>query len=249
MSARVAVHLLAYHTDFGTVLDACRELDELGADIIFVPDHFFPPYGDTHGKQFEGLTTLTAIAAVTERAELGGLVFCNAYRNPELLVDAHRTVDHIAGGRVILGVGAGWMQKDFEEYGYAYGTVGDRLSGLRRDLPRMTARLARLNPPPLREMPFLIGGSGPNVTLRLVAEHADAWNSFGPPSTFRHKNQVLDEWCADVGRDPAEIERTVAISPDEIGALDAFVDAGAEHVIVMTVQPYDLDPVRRILDT
>jgi alkanesulfonate monooxygenase SsuD/methylene tetrahydromethanopterin reductase-like flavin-dependent oxidoreductase (luciferase family) len=97
-------------------------------------------------------------------------------------------------------------------------------------------------------MPILIGGGGERVTLRLVAEHADAWNSFGPAASFRHKNQVLDEWCADVGRDPADIERTVAISPDEIGALDEYRDAGAEHVIVMMAPPYDLDPVRQILE-
>jgi alkanesulfonate monooxygenase SsuD/methylene tetrahydromethanopterin reductase-like flavin-dependent oxidoreductase (luciferase family) len=108
------------------------------------------------------------------------------------------------------------------------------------------ARLAELRPPADR-MPILIGGSGERVTLRLVAEHADAWNTFGPPAQFRRKSEVLDDWCADVGRDPAEIERTVAIRPDEVGSVDAYVDAGAQHVIVMMGPPYDLDPVRQLL--
>src|SRR5262249_1201035 len=113
-------------------------------------------------------------------------------------------------------------------------------------LPVIKARLAALRPP-AAALPILVAGAGELVTLRRAAEHADAWNTFGPPAIFRRKNQVLDEWCADVGRDPAAIERTVAIRPDEVGALDTYVDAGADHVIVMTAAPYDLEPVRRAL--
>jgi alkanesulfonate monooxygenase SsuD/methylene tetrahydromethanopterin reductase-like flavin-dependent oxidoreductase (luciferase family) len=108
------------------------------------------------------------------------------------------------------------------------------------------ARLAELRPPS-ENMPILIGGGGEQVTLRLVAEHANAWNGFGPPASFRRKNEVLDDWCANVGRDPAAIERTVAIRPNEVSTVDAYLDAGAQHVIVMTSAPYDLDPVRQLL--
>jgi alkanesulfonate monooxygenase SsuD/methylene tetrahydromethanopterin reductase-like flavin-dependent oxidoreductase (luciferase family) len=157
-----------------------------------------------------------------------------------------RTIHLVSGERFILGIGSGWFERDFREYGYEFGTAASRLRALAHGLPVIKARLAELRPP-AENMPILIGGSGERVTLRLVAEHADAWNTFGPPAQFRRKSEVLDDWCADVGRDPAEIERTVAIRPDEVGSVDAYVDAGAQHVIVMMGPPYDLDPVRQLL--
>jgi alkanesulfonate monooxygenase SsuD/methylene tetrahydromethanopterin reductase-like flavin-dependent oxidoreductase (luciferase family) len=102
-------------------------------------------------------------------------------------------------------------------------------------------------PGPAGALPILVGGGGEKVTLRLVAEHADAWNTFGPVETFAHKNQVLDEWCDRVGRDPKAVERTVAISPLEIGDADKYVDAGASHLIVMLGHPYDLSSVEALL--
>jgi alkanesulfonate monooxygenase SsuD/methylene tetrahydromethanopterin reductase-like flavin-dependent oxidoreductase (luciferase family) len=97
-------------------------------------------------------------------------------------------------------------------------------------------------------LPILIGGSGEKVTLRLVAEHADAWNTFGPPANFAHKNRVLDEWCARANRNPRHVERTVAINANEVDDWQAYADAGADHLIVMAGPPFDLDPVRRLLD-
>jgi len=175
------------------------------------------------------------------------LVTCNSYRNAELLADMARTADHVSGGRMYLGIGAGWFERDYTEYGYEFGTAINRLHKLRDDLPRLKSRLARLNPAPIGELPLLIGGSGEKVTLKLTAEHADAWNSFGPPETFAHKNSVLDRWCAEIGRDPNEIERTVAISPGDVDDLDAYLDAGATHVIVMTGHPYDLGAVEALI--
>src|SRR3954469_1518191 len=122
---------------------------------------------------------MASLAEVTERAQIGALVVCNSYRNPELLADAHRTIDHISGGRCILGIGSGWFEKDFDEYGYEFGTKAGRLKLLRQALPRIEKPLARLTPPPQHKIPILIGGSGPKVTLKLVAKHADAWHSFG----------------------------------------------------------------------
>ena len=117
------------------------------------------------------------------------------------------------GGRVILGIGAGWFQRDYDEYGYEFGTGLDQVASLGgRDPADQRHGLSKLNPPPLGPMPLLIGGSGEKVTLRIVAEHADMWNGFGPPENYAKKNAILTEWCQKVGRDPAAVERTVLIA-------------------------------------
>jgi probable F420-dependent oxidoreductase len=229
-----------------------READAMGVDSIWTWDHFFPLYDGPDGPHFEGWTLLAAMACDTEHAEFGMMVTANSYRNPDLLADMARTVDHLSGGRLILGIGAGWFARDYEEYGYEFGTKADRLRALEAALPRIEARLAALDPPPVRSpLPILIGGSGEKVTLRLVAEHADAWNSFGPPETFAAKNAVLDEWCERVGRDPAAIERTVLIEVDEIERFEEFLEAGVQHVVVELgtsgETPFDLGPVSRLM--
>ncbi len=170
---------------------AWREAEGMGVDSIFCWDHFYPLYDDPDGKHFEGISTLSALACETTQPQVGALVICNAYRNPELLADAHRTIDHISGGRAILGIGAGWFQRDFDEYGYEFGTAPDRLRALSEALPRIKSRLAKLNPPPLGKLPILIGGSGPKVTLKLVAQYADIWHSFGDAEAYKTKNDIL----------------------------------------------------------
>lgn len=249
---RIGIQVQPQHADFDAMRRAWREAEQLGVDTIFCWDHFHPLYGDPDGKHFEGITTLAALAQVTERAQIGGLVFCNSYRNPELLADAHRTIDHISGGRAIFGVGAGWFQRDYDEYGYEFGTAPDRLRALRAALPRIRERLGKLNPPPLGPLPLLIGGAGERVTLRLVALHADMWHGFGGAETYRHKNEILLGHCAEVGRDPAEIERTWAIPPDDVGRADELVAEGVEHLIVGIGGSedgggYDLAPLRELV--
>jgi alkanesulfonate monooxygenase SsuD/methylene tetrahydromethanopterin reductase-like flavin-dependent oxidoreductase (luciferase family) len=128
-----------------------------------------------------------------------------------------RTIDHISGGRFVLGIGSGWVQHDYDEYGYEFGTAGSRLRDLDRALPIIKARWQKLNPPPLRRIPILIGGSGEKVTLRIVAEQADEWHTFGNPDTLTHKSRVLDDWCERVGRDPKEIVRSTTISSQSRG--------------------------------
>jgi len=245
---RIGVQLQPQHAEYAAIRRAAAEAEEIGVDIVFNWDHFYPLYGQPDGAHFECWTMLGAWAEATSRVEIGALVTCNSYRNPQLLADMARTVDHISGGRLILGIGSGWFERDYDEYGYEFGTAIERLHKLRDALPRIKDRLGKLTPGPVGPLPILIGGSGEKVTLRLVAEHADGWNAFGPPESFAAKGAILDEWCAKVGRDPKAIERTVAIRPDEIDKLDDYVAAGADHLIVMLGSPFDLDPVSRLLD-
>ena len=244
---RVGVQLHPQATTIDELRAAWRAADALGVDSIWTWDHFYPLYGDPDAAHFEAWSLLSAMAVDTQHARLGLLVGCNSYRNPDLLADIARTVDHLSDGRLYLGIGSGWFERDYDEYGYEFGTAGERLRALGEALPRIKARLAKLNPGPVGPMPILIGGGGEKVTLRLVAEHADAWNTFGPPASFAHKNAVLDQWCAEIGRDPGDIERTVGVGAHEVDNAEEFLDAGATHLIVMTGHPYDLAPVERLL--
>lgn len=242
---RIALQLQPQHAEYRTIRDAVVGGEEMGVDVIFNWDHFFPLSGDPDGKHFEGWTMLGSWAEVTERVEIGALVTCNSYRNPELLADMARTVDHASGGRLILGIGAGWFEKDYDEYGYEFGTAGWRLADLRQALPRIEERLSKLNPPPTRDIPILIGGGGEKKTLRYTAQHADIWHGFGQPEVIRHKNQVLDAHCAEVGRDPSEIERSSGANATRIELADALVDAGSS-IITLGLDgrsDFDLSPV------
>ena len=189
------------------------------------------------------------MAEVTERVEIGCLVAANSYRNPNLLADMARTLDHISGGRFILGIGSGWNQRDYEEYGYEFGTAASRLRDLDRDMPVIVDRLARLNPPPVQSsFPILIGGGGEKVTLRIVAQHATIWNGQGEPEVVGRKNRILDEWCAKVGRDPQEIERSAQVSGAQLDKLDAYLAEGITHFIGSAGGPdYDLAPLRKLI--
>ena len=246
---RIAVGLQPQHADYDQIRDAAVRADEMGVDIIYNWDHFFPLGSDPAGKHYECWTMLASWAEVTQHAEIGPLVSAVGYRNPELLADMARTVDNISEGRLILGLGAGWFEKDYDEYGYEFGTKGSRLADLESALPRIEARLGKLNPQPTRKIPILIGGGGEKKTLRYTARHADVWHGFGKPDVIRHKNHILDEWCEVEGRDPAEIERSCGGNPTNPGAGDAYVEAGATQITLGFDgrSGYDLSPVREWL--
>jgi probable F420-dependent oxidoreductase len=209
---RVGVQLKPQHADYAAIRRAVQEAEDLGADVVFGWDHFFPLYGDPDGKHFECWTMLGAWAEQTSRVRLGTLVTCNSFRNPELLADMARTVDHISGGRVILGIGAGWLERDYLEYGYDFGDAASRIKSLGEALPRIERRWAKLNPAPANKIPVLIGGAGERRTLRIVARHADIWHTFGDLETLRRKSRVLGQHCAEIGRDPAEIEHAADVA-------------------------------------
>ena len=245
---RVGVQLQPQGTTVDDLRRGWRAADELGVDSLWLWDHFFPLYGDPDGAHFEAWTLLAAMAVETQHARIGTLVTGNSYRNPDLLTDMARTVDHLSGGRAVLGIGAGWAERDYDEYGYEFGTPGSRLRDLEAALQRIRERRARLVPPPLGDLPILIGGGGEKVTLRLVAEHADAWNYFPPLDNWARKNALLDEWCAKVGREPSAIERTVHLSaPPSADEVDAWLDAGATHLVVGRSHPFDLEPIGRLM--
>ena len=247
---KVGVQLHPQRVSYAAYAEAVKATEALGVDTIWNWDHFFPLYGEGDGEHFEGWTLLTAIAMLTSRAEIGTLVTCNSYRKPALLTQMANTVDHISGGRLILGIGAGWFEKDYVEFGYEFGTAGSRLRDLGEALPIIKERMRAELPPPVRNrIPIMIGGGGEKVTLKLIAMHADLWNGFGPPEEWTRKNRILDNWCAEVGRDPAEIERTVSITrEDDIeDSLDAYAEAGCKHLILMSAVPPNYDRVNALL--
>lgn len=215
---RIAAQLHPQQGAWADLRAAALRSEQLGYDIVYTWDHFFPLYGDRDGAHFECWSILAALAEATSTVEIGPLVACNSYRNPQLLADIVRTVDHISGGRVINGIGAGWKERDYREYGYEFGTIGSRLGALEAAVPVMLDRLGKLNPPPLRRVPLLIAGVGEQRTLRLVARYADGWHAMFPdhPEELVPKVAALGRWCAEIGRDPTEIEWGLGVEPEDL---------------------------------
>lgn len=246
---RVGIQLHPQHTTYASIAEAARRADDMGVDSIWVWDHFFPLYGDPNGNHFEAYTLLAALAVQTQHAELGIMVTCNSYRNPNLLADMIRTIDHISNGRAILGIGSGWFKRDYQEYGYKFGTAIGRLKALAAALPVIQERLRKLTPPPVRQpLPILIGGGGEKVTLRLVARYATMWNVIAEPEAVRRKNELLNHYCQEINRNPAEIERSVVIlDKDPRQRLSAFVEAGMTHLILGTGEPWNFAGLEKLV--
>ena len=246
---RVGVQLHPQHATYEDYAEAVRRAEEIGVDTIFNWDHFFPLYGDPQGNHFEGWTLLTAMATLTKRARIGCLVTCNTYRNPALVADMAKTVDHISGGRLILGMGAGWFERDYKEYGYDFGTAGSRLAALEEALPIIKHRWEVDVPKPIQQpIPILVGGGGEQKTLRITAKYADIWHGFGDAETLAHKLEVLDGWCKEIGRNPAEIERSAGTNADATDAQrDAVLKAGVTHLILGMQTPWDFAAIERLV--
>ena len=214
-------------TDWPSLRDACLAVERAGWDSLFLDDHLLADEGDPDDPKLEGWSTLAAVAALTHRLRLGLLVGANTFRNPGLTAKLATTLDHVSGGRAILGLGGGWFEREHEAFGIDFGSgFGERLDRLdesvgliRRLLDgesvthqgrfyEMRDALCRPRPVQAR-LPILIGGSGPRKTLRTTAAYADIWNAYGQPDAIAAHDAVLRAHCRDLGRDEREIARTV----------------------------------------
>ena len=210
------------------LLALARHVESTGWDGFWLADHFMPDEGDVSEPVHEVFTCLTAVAAVVPRLRIGSMVASNTYRHPAVLAKMAASLDHVSGGRLVLGIGSGWQENEHRAYGLEFSTVMGRLRRLEEACQVIKALLgqrrtnfkgkhyhledAPLEPKPVqRSLPLLIGGGGEKVTLRITARYADEWNVWGDVETFIHKSAVLDRHCADVGRNQADIERNVAV--------------------------------------
>jgi F420-dependent oxidoreductase-like protein len=222
-----------------------QRAEELGFDSVWDCDHYQQPSRPT-GPYFEGWTLLAGLAAVTKTIRLGNLVSCNTFRHPALLAKEAITVDHISNGRLDFGLGAGWFVEEHQRFGLGWPPPAELVerfregveicdSMFRNELTTYRGKYYQLEEAPCRPRPiqqprprFMLGGHRPRM-LRIVAEYADAWNSFGTTEELRERNQILDEQCAALGRDPSTISRSLygwaSIMPyDPWSSVDAFHD-------------------------
>ncbi len=207
------------------VLELARHVERTGWDGIWYADHFMPNAEDTSAPWPEAWVTLSALGAQVPRLRIGTLVAGNTYRQPAVLAKMAATLDHITGGRVVLGLGSGWQENEHQQYGIPFHTVAERLKRLDEacqvikllyretsaDFDGAYYQLsgATLEPKPVQDpLPLLIGGGGEKVTLKITAKHADEWNVWGDPDILEHKMAILDRHCDDLGRDPKSIRRT-----------------------------------------
>ena len=210
---------------FEDVVALGQHVEKTGWDGIWYADHFMPNAPDTSAPWPEAWMTLAALAPVVPRIRLGTLVTGNTYRHPAVLAKMSATLDHISGGRVVLGLGSGWQENEHAQYGIPFYTVRERLDRLDEACTVIKALFtqessdfdgafyqltgASLEPKPVqRPLPLMIGGGGERVTLKITARHADEWNVWGTVDTLKHKMAILDSHCADIGRDPKSIQRS-----------------------------------------
>ncbi len=243
---------------YDRLIELCQHVERTGWDGIWIADHFMPNQEDNSGPTGEIWTNLAAIAVNVPRVRIGTLVVGNTYRHPPVVAKMAAQVDIISGGRLVLGMGAGWQENEHEAYGIPYHTVGGRLRRLEESVQIIrgllreerttfegrfyTVKDAPLAPKPVGPVPILIGGGGEQVTLRITAQYADEWNTWGSPNTLARKGAVLEQHCEDIGRNPAEIRRsaqallTISNDPAEVerargigrptlaGSVDEIVD-------------------------
>ncbi len=256
------------------ILAIWQEADSIPAlEHAWLFDHFSPINGHLDGPCLEGWQTLGALAGATKRLRLGLMVTGNTYRHPAVLTKIAITTDIISKGRLDFGIGAGWNEYEHTSMGLSLFQPGERIRRLNeaceiykslctQHLTTYEGRYyqmkeARSEPKPVQKPypPIVIGGSGEQLTLRVVAKHADIWNATAQSTEiFQHKVSVLREHCAAIGRDPAEIEYSVQIpvNYDDMGAtvqnVQQFVDVGATHLILNLRPPFPAHIVARLAD-
>jgi F420-dependent oxidoreductase-like protein len=224
----LGVSLRPSYTTWPALREWGRRVEALGYDSLWTSDHFIGDERDLEAPYFEGWQLLPAWGALTERIRIGMLVSGNTYRNPAILAKMAATLDHVTGGRAILGLGAAWYEREHRAYGVPFDTKAVRLARLNEAVAIIRSLLtqrrttfpgryyqladAPFAPRPIQaHLPLMIGGGGERKTLRIAAQYADLWNGFGTPETIAHKLAVLREHCAAVGRDPAAILPTVSL--------------------------------------
>ena len=236
------------YTDWPSLLQAGVRADELGFDSLWTWDHLYPIVGDSHGPNYEGWLTITAWAQATKQVRIGLMVGANTMRNPALVAKMATTLDHISGGRAILGIGGAWFEEEHRDFGIDFGSgFPERLRWLGEALPIMRGMLDGTEPtargdryhsrntrnlprPVQAHLPICIGGGGEKVTLKLVARYGDMCNIGGGLAAVQHKEEILRQHCETVGRDPDEIERSsnvgvVVIRDDRTEAERLFHEA------------------------
>ena len=215
--------------------DAASYAAQSGWDGVWVADHFMPPVDPAEGPLLECWSVLAGLATSVPRARIGSLVAGNTYRHPAVLANIAATVDQLSGGRLVLGIGAGWQQNEHRAYGIDYYDVPGRLARLDEACAVLRGLLgtpranfdgryyqlvdAPMEPKPLQDrLPVLIGGGGEKVTLRIAAKWADEWNTWGTPEVLAAKGAVLDRHCEALGRDPATVARSAQVIVNLEGA-------------------------------
>jgi F420-dependent oxidoreductase-like protein len=256
---RIDIKTAQHERDWENMLrywqDAEREEAFTGAWLF---DHFVPINGHVEGPCMDGWTLLGALAAATERLRLGLMVGCNGYRHPAVLAKIATTVDQVSGGRLDLGLGAGWFELEYNMYGLPFPKPAERIRELDEALEVLkllwteevasfegkyyTLKEARHEPKPVQKPhpPITIGGGGEQLTLRVVAKHAGIYNVPGQNlETAKHKNEVLDRHCREIGRDPGEIRRSLQMfmqSPDDVSGMrdriKSYQEIGIDHVCI-----------------
>jgi F420-dependent oxidoreductase-like protein len=248
---------------YADVLALARHVEQTGWDGFWWADHFMADGKDTSGPWQESWTILSALAASVPRMRFGPLVMGNTYRHPTVLAKMAATLDHVSGGRVVLGLGAGWQENEHRAYGIPFYTLGERLARLDEACQVIKSLFANerttfdgkyyqltdapLAPKPVqRPLPLLVGGGGEKKTLRIAARHADEWNVWGDPATLRRKNGILDGYCRELGRDPRQIRRS-AVALLFLNDDKAFIENIKQRVTGRPIIAGNLDEVRAIV--
>ena len=264
----IGCELIAHFGEYERLREQWVKAEEYGADALYTQDHLHAipvdtelavaPNDGTHNKAvndnvFECTTILAAMAATTSVVKLGASVHSYAYRNPNMLAYAAATIDQISGGRFLLGMGTGFVKKDFDEFGFEYGTQKERSLALEQGMPIILDRFKRLRPGPKQaRIPVMIASMGDKIGLRIVAKYADMWHVYGPYELMLQKKEVLRKHCEEIGRNFHDIELVtnwwpkIMKGPED--TLENYVKMGVTHIMCLTEGPkWDLGELRELV--